>query len=240
MFHFDKYFGLFIGELNDNITHKHYAIQISISVGSKIKLKIKGEKEISNHSFILDSNIDHKLSCTSKQLTLLINPVSTVGYYLKLNVVNGSYIEFNSVLLNQLIKVFLAFENKHTTFRSVCSDVSKILVSYQDECQGEFFLGDKRIADAIRYMNTNFEKVLSVEEVAAECFLSPSRFLHLFKEETNSTFRRYQLWNKLMKSLPFLINNTIIDTAHMFGFSDSSHYTNTFKETFGVTPKFIS
>ncbi|NVK52191.1 MAG: AraC family transcriptional regulator [Flavobacteriaceae bacterium] len=33
--------------------------------------------------------------------------------------------------------------------------------------------------------------------------------------------------------------NWITETAHTFGFSDSSHYTRTFKETFGVTPKFL-
>lgn len=89
-------------------------------------------------------------------------------------------------------------------------------------------------------MDANFEKVLSLEEVAEKCFLSPTRFLHLFKEKTNLTFRRYQLWNKLIQSLPFLVKHSITETAHSFGFSDSSHYIRTFKETFGVTPKFLT
>jgi AraC-like DNA-binding protein len=71
------------------------------------------------------------------------------------------------------------------------------------------------------------------------CHLSPTRFLHLFKEKTNLNFRRYQLWNKVVKSLPYLIKNSITETAYTFGFSDSSHYTRTFIETFGVTPKFF-
>lgn len=76
--------------------------------------------------------------------------------------------------------------------------------------------------------------------IAEYCHLSPTRFLHLFKERTNLSFRRYQLWNKLVKSLPYLEKNSVTDTAYAFGFSDNSHYTRTFIETFGVTPKFLS
>jgi AraC-like DNA-binding protein len=100
-------------------------------------------------------------------------------------------------------------------------------------------LQDNRIIKAFEFIGNNFEKVLSLEEVADYCSLSSTRFLHLFKEKTNLNFRRYQLWNKLVKSLPYLTKNSIADTAYTFGFSDSSHYTRTFIETFGVTPKFF-
>jgi AraC-like DNA-binding protein len=42
-----------------------------------------------------------------------------------------------------------------------------------------------------------------------------------------------------VKSLPHLTKNSITDTAYTFGFTDSSHYAKTFKETFGVNPKFM-
>jgi AraC-like DNA-binding protein len=100
-------------------------------------------------------------------------------------------------------------------------------------------LQDDRIIKAFEFIDKNFEKVLSLEEVAEYCYLSPTRFLHLFKEKTNLNFRRYQLWNKVVKSLPYLMKNSITGTAYTFGFSDSSHYTRTFIETFGVTPKFF-
>ncbi|WP_409050310.1 helix-turn-helix domain-containing protein [Sphingobacterium sp. 2149] len=82
--------------------------------------------------------------------------------------------------------------------------------------------------------------MVSLKEIANICFLSETRFLHLFKEKTNLNFRRYQLWNKLIKSLPYLKEHSITDTAYQFGFTDSSHYSRTFKETFGLTPKFLS
>lgn len=145
----------------------------------------------------------------------------------------------NENLSDKLIATLNEFEISEIDFKKLCELISQILSEYQCTYESENHLDEQRIINAIKYMDTNFEKVLSLEEVAEKCFLSPTRFLHLFKEKTDLTFRRYQLWNKIIQSLPFLVKNSITETAYKFGFSDSSHYTRTFKETFGVTPKFL-
>ena len=84
MFHFDKNFGLFIGKLKENLYHKHYALQISISVKSNMELTIKGENEILGNSFFINSKVEHKLISDSNQLTVLVNPLSSLGHQLYL------------------------------------------------------------------------------------------------------------------------------------------------------------
>lgn len=239
MFHFDKNFGLFIGKLKDNTYHKHYALQISVSVKSKMALTLKNENEILEKSFFINSKIEHRLISESNQLTILINPLSSIGhqFYLQFGKIKVDILEEN--LSNKLIEILNKFETSEISFNNLCELISQVLIEYQCSCQSKNHLDEQRIVNALKFMDANFEKVLSLEEVAEKCFLSPTRFLHLFKEKTNLTFRRYQLWNKLIKSLPFLVNNSITETAYTFGFSDTSHYTRTFKETFGVTPKFL-
>lgn len=239
MFHFDKNFGIFIGKLKDNIYHKHYALQISVSVKSNMVLTLKGENEILGKSFFINSKIEHKLISKSNQLTILINPLSSIGHQFHLQFGKSNFKLLNENLSDKLIENLKKFETSEIDFEKLCELISQILSEYQCTCESENHLGEQRIINAIKYMDANFEKVLSLEEVAEKCFLSPTRFLHLFKEKTNLTFRRYQLWNKLIKSLPFLVKNSITETAYTFGFSDNSHYTRTFKETFGVTPKFL-
>ena len=239
MFHFDKNFGLFIGKLTDNIYHKHYALQISVSVKSNMTLTLKGENEILGKSFFVNSKIEHKLISESNQLTILINPLSSIGHQFHLQFGKWNFTLLNENLSDKLIETLNKFETSEIDFEKLCELISQVLSKYQCTCESENHLDEQRIINAIKYMDANFEKVLSLEEVAEKCFLSPTRFLHLFKEKTNLTFRRYQLWNKLIKSLPFLIKNSITETAYTFGFSDNSHYTRTFKETFGVTPKFV-
>lgn len=239
MFHFDKNFGLFVGKLSDNIYHKHYALQISVSVNSKMQLSAKGENSLFGNSFFINSKAEHKLLSHSTQLTLLINPLSPIGHQLHLEFGKITLKVLNNDLSKKLIEILNQFITSKISFKTLCYLTHQVLVEYQCVCESENHLDDKRILNAIKYMDNNFEEVLSLEEVALKCFLSKTRFLHLFKEKTNLTFRRYQLWNKTIQSLPFLVENPITETAHKFGFSDSSHYTRTFKETFGVTPKFL-
>ena len=139
----------------------------------------------------------------------------------------------------QLINNLSKLKANEIDFKIFCLSVAKMLNQYKCDCEVKNHPKDDRIVRVLDFIETNFDKVYSVEEIAELCYLSPSRFLHLFKEKTGLNFRRYQLWNKTVKSLPYLVANSITDTAHTFGFTDSSHYTRTFKETFGVNPKFM-
>jgi len=240
MFHFDKNFGLFIGKLTDNKFHKHYASQISVSCQHKMTVSLKDENVIAGNAFLIPSKIEHKLISNTNQLTILVNPLSSVGHQLWLKFGRQGNLELDDTLSKPFVKLLGQYEQNSLEFNELCQSVSEVLNAFQCSCELENHVQDNRILNALKFMDENFDKVLSVEEVSAQCFLSPTRFLHLFKEKTNLTFRRYQLWNKLVNSLPDLMNNSITNTAHMYGFSDSSHYTRTFIETFGVTPKFIA
>ena len=145
----------------------------------------------------------------------------------------------NTELTNSFKSILEQYEQHHS-FDVVCADIHLLFNQMTDFYQKDYYVEDDRILNAIEYLDENFDKVVSLEEIASISFLSKSRFLHLFKEKTNINFRRYQLWNKIVKSLPLLAQNSITTTAHQSGFTDSSHYTRTFKETFGITPKFIA
>jgi AraC-like DNA-binding protein len=239
MFYFDKNFGLFLGQLADNKPHKHYALQVSVSTKTDFTLSLKNELDIFGKTVYLNSKVEHKLVCDTIQLTILINPLSSIGHQLYLKFKNSDYSILEDNLSIELSNQLKKVETQNLTFENLCSSISQTLTQYKCTCEQENHLQDDRIIKAIEFMDKNFDEVLSLEKVAEYCNLSPTRFLHLFKERTNLNFRRYQLWNKLVKSLPYLTKNSITDTAYTFGFSDSSHYTRTFIETFGVTPKFL-
>ena len=239
MFYFDRNFGFFLGPLTDNKYHKHYALQISVSTQSNLALSDKKGKNLFGKALLLPSKVEHALTCNTNQLTILINPLSSVGHYLKLKFDSTDPVVFNNYISDELLRTLDKFERNEWSFEMVCQSVSQILTTCRASLEDEKYIEDKRILKALDFMDIHFDDVLSLVRVAGYCNVSPTRFLHLFKEKTNLSFRRYQLWNKLVKSLPYLTKNSITDTAHVFGFSDSSHYTRTFSETFGVTPKFF-
>ena len=107
MFHFDKNFGLFVGKLTDNKFHKHYALQLTVSGNTNMKLSVKNQSEISGNSLFINSNIEHKLLSESIQLTILINPLSSIGHHLYLLNKNTDFSILNNKLSENLIAILL-------------------------------------------------------------------------------------------------------------------------------------
>lgn len=237
-FYFEKQFGLFYGKLSDNKLHSHYALQISFTVCEEIILKTE-QKEYKQTNFFIPSKIKHQILTQENQLIILVNPLSALGhqFYLEYDSSKVSFLSEN--LKNNLLKIVKNYEEEQISFETFCKEIKVILVDYKCSCENNNHLKDDRIKRAIDFMDKNFEKLLSMEQMADFCSLSSTRFLHLFKEKTGLNFRRYHLWNKLIFSLPYLLNHSITETAHTFGFTDSSHYNRTFNDTFGVTPKFF-
>src|SRR5690606_11662265 len=130
MFHFDKNFGLFIGKLKENIYHKHYALQISVSVKSNMGLTIKGENEIIGKSFFINSKVEHKLISESNQLTVLVNPLSSIGHQFHLQFGKSNFTLINENLSDKLIKILNKFETSEIDFEKLCELISQVLSEY--------------------------------------------------------------------------------------------------------------
>ena len=235
----ERTMGVFVGKFNDNVSHKHFALQISIASQEKFRITDEKYKQNFYSTCFINSNVLHQFKSNETSLIILINPISSLGHQLY-----NKYRNINITSLDedfeQLVEIFADYLQNDSDFIDLTNKINNYFVKFRCQCELKNHFEDERIYKAIQYLEQNFDRIVSLEEIANICFLSESRFLHLFKEKTNLNFRRYQLWNKLIKSLPSLKKLSITETAHQFGFTDSSHYSRTFKETFGLTPKFLS
>lgn len=94
------------------------------------------------------------------------------------------------------------------------------------------------IGKITEYINNNIEAVITIEELAEICNYSKYYFLKEFNKFTGITPYQYILKIKLEKSRELLQNKDmqIVDVVYMLGFSDQSHFTNSFKKYFGYPP----
>lgn len=235
----EKTMGVFVGQFNDNVSHKHFALQISVASQGKFKITDAKDNQNSYSTCFINSNVLHQFKSNETSLIILINPISSIGHQLY-NKYRNIKITSLDEDFEQLVEIFADYLQNDSDFINLTNKINNYFVNFRCECELKNHFEDERIYKAIQYLEQNFDRIVSLKEIANICFLSETRFLHLFKEKTNLNFRRYQLWNKLIKSLPYLKEHSITDTAHQFGFTDSSHYSRTFKETFGLTPKFLS
>ena len=238
-FYFGHRHGLFVGPLFQNAFHKHYAFQISVSTQAPLQLTLAGNIQHQGDAFFISSNRAHQLTCESAHLTLLIHPLSVLGYFLQHHLTLGTLFPKERLWLVNLKSLLLDLENDRINFPQFCQRIDEQLRAWEQQLAPEEGKMDARISKVIHYLEQHPDILFSLEQIADLCYLSPSRFLHLFKEKTGVHFRRYQLWNRLMASLPSLQTLPITEVAHAFSFSDAAHYNRTFKETFGVTPKFL-
>ena len=98
-------------------------------------------------------------------------------------------------------------------------------------------VSDERILRAIAYIKSHLDTELTLEEVAGEAFLSPSRFRHLFVEQTGMAMRPYILWRRFVRVWELLMaGESISAAAHRAGFADAAHLTRTSRRMFGLAP----
>lgn len=94
------------------------------------------------------------------------------------------------------------------------------------------------IEKALGLLEKHRGEALGTRELALACGLSPSRFVHLFKEEMHLTFTEYSRGRRLDRARQFLVNTrlTIAEIAADTGWSRQSAFSAAFRLATGVTP----
>jgi AraC-like DNA-binding protein len=97
--------------------------------------------------------------------------------------------------------------------------------------------GDGRIRQIVELICREPDRNFSREELAEIIGLSPSRFLHLFREQTGLPYRRFRLWKRMLLAFNHLHDTDNLTRAALdAGFADATHFSHSFRDTFGVNP----
>ncbi len=236
--HIEQNFQFFLGKFNNNQKHKHYAIQLSIPLTGEIRFLIDDLEISTNQAVLIKPNVEHILESEQEHLLILLNPASSIGHFWN-RLAHSPYSKLDTEPVTLIRELGLDYLSNKCSAKEFTQKIKAILNSFDCHCESFVHSGDERIDKAIAYLKQHYERVIPLEEVAAYCHLSPSRFLHLFKENTGISYRRAQLWSKLMAALPLMSNQSLTEIAHQVGFSDSAHFSRMFKENFGFSPSTI-
>lgn len=93
------------------------------------------------------------------------------------------------------------------------------------------------IKKAVQYINDNYNKKISLEDIAGYVGISKYYFSVLFKKEKKITFSSYLNTVRIEKAKQLLKNpqTTINDVVDEIGFNDAQYFSKTFKKYVGVT-----
>lgn len=95
------------------------------------------------------------------------------------------------------------------------------------------------IKKAMIYISQNYNKPITLDDVASHVHLHPAYFSTMFKQSIGSSFKEYLNMVRIEESKRLLSNTdfSIIDIALSIGFEDQSYFSKVFKKYTGMTPK---
>lgn len=98
---------------------------------------------------------------------------------------------------------------------------------------------EKVVKDGMHYIQMNYEKNLSVSEIAEKLFISPSNLMHLFKKHISMTVYDYIIEYRIERAKELLSSQKykIYEVCDKVGMKDPRHFSQLFKRYTNLTPK---
>ena len=227
---------LIIGDEIEASTHSHHALQVSIALDTPFKF-VCAEQSGLYEGVIIGPDIEHSLSgLKGRQALLLLDPeLSSVKELIQKLKKGDGFLEINSGTLNSLRLIIAeVLSNVELSIQPI-EQLLALLTNVHIQQ-----LSEPRIERIIQYISQAPLKQASIDELANLVNLSSSRLAHLFKQEVGIPIRRYLLWHRLLAASVFASSGmSLTQAAHQAGFTDSSHFTRTFKSMFGIHPSSI-
>jgi len=96
-----------------------------------------------------------------------------------------------------------------------------------------------RISSAIDFMETNFDKSISISFLAKKASMAESNFRHSFKRITGLSPINFLIRLRIEKATEFMADDSninVTETAVKSGFVNSAYFSKKFKEIIGITP----
>lgn len=125
-----------------------------------------------------------------------------------------------------------SFEELKAWFSSKISTACRDIMNKREEKSND------SIQIAKDYIDSNFAKDISLDDVSRVVDISPYYFSKIFKEESGENFIEY-LTNVRMEKAKDLLKNSnysMKEICSMCGYQDPNYFSRTFKKNVGVTP----
>jgi len=96
-----------------------------------------------------------------------------------------------------------------------------------------------KLTEAVELMESNLEELISLDDLALLVGISRRQLERLFKKYLGCVPRRYYLDLRLKKARQLLLQtpNSISEIAIACGFVSASHFSKSYREMFGLSPR---
>jgi len=222
--------------------HAHYAIQIAF--GSTPGIAFRGSEQEAWTAYdaaIIPSRVPHAMDATrvAPNAVLLIEPETREGRALvERHLAGGIAAVPGAALADAGPALFAAWKEQRSV--AAVAEAAQHVVRVLAGGVAPSFVSDERILRAVAYIRSHLDSRLTLDVVASEACLSPSRFRHLFVEQTGMGLQPYVLWRRMLHVWSLLTaGGSLSAAAHEAGFADAAHLSRTSRAMFGFPPSAV-
>jgi AraC-like DNA-binding protein len=221
-----------IGETGRADFHSHHAIQISLALGGWFQLDTQ-DAHIRSEVAAVAADTKHVINAEGLTGIVFIEPESAAGRA----ITRRLFAERELVAVET--ETVGDFRERLAAASTTQDDQQ--LVGLGRELVSALSAGvtvsetDPRIRKVIAWAAKQIDQPISLSDALAVAGLSASRLRHLFVEQTGLPFKTYLLWLRLTRAVEVVAGGaSLTQAAHEAGFSDSAHFSRTFRRMFGV------
>ena len=147
-------------------------------------------------------------------------------------------------LVNEFDSLFLNIEETHKEIRPMSEQLAMNLLErllircYEVSSLADHAPMDHRILEACQILSASLSAEVSIEELAEQVFLSPSRLAHLFREQVGVSIVRWREDQRIIRA-KLLLQTTPLPVAvigQQTGYDDQLYFSRVFKKRVGVSP----
>jgi AraC-like DNA-binding protein len=230
---------IFLGTAGAIPAHAHQAIQICFLFDGHIRLRTNNDEPWTDYGLaIVPSRQRHAMdgSRVHYGATIFVEPETREGRVLSERYLRHGIADVERAPVKDALRALLAAARDRSGPAAIVEQARGVVQSLTQHSEPTV-ASDARIVRAVKYVNEHLSAPLTLKQVAGVAFLSPSRFRHLFAEQTGMGLRQYVLWRRFVSVWEHRMNGASLSTAaHEAGFADSAHLTRTSRRMFGMPP----
>lgn len=143
-------------------------------------------------------------------------------------------------VIDVLTRMASAFSMPERPMLSLTSDLYRLLslLASASDRRRMTARGFSTIEAGIRYLQTDEEQALSLDEVAAMCYVTPAYFRRLFRAYTGVSPSEYRARRRVARAKELLCSSplSVAAVAELLGYESVSYFCRVFKQRTGVSP----
>ncbi len=218
--------------------HAHHAMQLLVASEGDHRVRASDAEPWRTHSMTaIPSRHPHSIDVTDSTYgaVIFVEPETREGRAIAQRFLSAGIAEVGTPELRQITRAI--FEESLAGRRDESIRMLRLVVSTLAAGVEPAVVTDPRILSAIAYINQHIARPITLDEVASHACLSPSRFRHIFSEETGMGLRPFILWRRFLLTWDLLMQGvTLSEAAHAAGFADAAHLSRTSVRNFGFAP----